>query len=116
LIVDDAQQLVDLLMVVFEAKVHRCYQHENGKIAHIELQLDDSILMISNSTDAYPANKTMLHYYVPNVYETFDKAILNGCELIEKPIQQQGDSDIRCSFYDTAGNYWSVSSQSELIN
>lgn len=111
LIVDNAQKLVDLLVTVFEAKTLRRFDHENGKIAHIELQLDDSVIMISDSTESYKANKTMLHIYVPNVHETFNKAIENGCELIEKPINKQGDPDTRGSFYDFAGNYWAVSTQ-----
>lgn len=52
LIVDDAQKLTDLLTVIFDAKVLRRFNHENGKIAHIELQLDDSVLMMSNSTES----------------------------------------------------------------
>lgn len=111
LIVDDAQKLVDLLKTIFGAKELRRFAHENGTIAHIELKLDDSIVMISNSTEKYPANTTMLHIYVPDVFKTFDLAIKNGCELIEKPVDKDGDPDTRGSFYDFAGNYWAVSTQ-----
>ncbi|WP_194777916.1 VOC family protein [Pararhodonellum marinum] len=111
LIVDNAQKLVDLLTTIFEAKTLRRFDHENGKISHIELKLDDSVIMISDSNEGYEANKTMLHIYVPNVFETFNKAIENGCELIEKPVNKQGDPDTRGSFYDFAGNYWAVSTQ-----
>ena len=111
LIVDNAQKLVDLLTVIFDAKTLRRFDHGNGKIAHIELQLDDTVLMISDSTEKYGANKTMLHIYVPDVFKTFDKAIENGCEIIERPLNKQGDPDTRGSFYDYAGNYWAVSTQ-----
>lgn len=111
LIIDNAQKLVDLLTVVFDAKTLRRFDQENGKIAHIELQLDDTVIMISDSTESYSANKTMLHIYVPDVFKTFDKAIENGCEIIERPINKQSDADTRGSFYDFAGNYWSVSTQ-----
>lgn len=111
LIVENAQKLVDLLTTIFDAKTLRRFDHEYGKIAHIELRLDDTILMISDSTESYEANKTMLHIYVPDVFLTFDKAIDNGCEIIEKPINKQGDPDTRGAFYDFAGNYWAVSTQ-----
>ncbi len=111
LIVDNAQKLVDLLTTIFEAKTLRRFDHENGKIAHIELQLDDSVIMISDSTESYEANKTMLHIYVPDVFETFNKAIENGCEIVEKPINKEGDPDTRGAFFDFAGNYWAVSTQ-----
>jgi len=111
LIVNNAQKLVDLLTVLFDAKTLRRFDHKNGKIAHIELQLDDTVIMISDSTESYEANKTMLHIYVPDVFKTFDKAIKNGCEIIEKPINKKGDPDTRGSFYDYAGNYWAISTQ-----
>jgi len=111
LIIDNAQKLVDLLTIIFDAKTLRRFDQENGKIAHIELQLDDTVIMISDSTENYQANKTMLHIYVPNVFKTFDKAIETGCEIIEKPINKQDDPDTRGSFYDFAGNYWAVSTQ-----
>ncbi|KXK40193.1 MAG: glyoxalase [Bacteroidetes bacterium OLB9] len=111
LIVDNAQKLVDLLIVIFDAKILRRYDRDEGKIAHIELQLDDTVIMISDSTENYRAHMTMLHIYVPDVFKTFDKAIDNGCTLIEKPVNKQGDPDTRGSFYDFAGNYWAVSTQ-----
>lgn len=111
LIVNNAQKLVNLLTVIFDAKTLRRFDHKNGKIAHIELQLDDTVIMISDSTESYEANKTMLHIYVPDVFKTFDKAIKNGCEIIEKPINKKGDPDTRGSFYDYAGNYWAISTQ-----
>ncbi|GAB4395272.1 MAG: VOC family protein [Microscillaceae bacterium] len=112
LIVDDAQRLVDLLTVIFDAKTLRRFEHKNGKIAHIELKLDDTVIMLSNSTESYGANKTMLHIYVPDVFATFNKAIENGCEIIEAPKNQPDDPDTRGAFYDFAGNYWAVSTQS----
>ena len=111
LIVDNAQKLVDLLTVIFNAEILRRFDHTNGKIAHIELKLDDTVIMISDSTEIYEANKTMLHIYVPDVFKTFEIAIANGCEIIEKPVNKPGDPDTRGSFYDFAGNYWAVSTQ-----
>lgn len=111
LIVDNAQKLVDLLKAVFNATELRRFDRNDGKIAHIELQLDDTVVMISDSTESYPANKAMLHIYVPDVFKTFDTAIKNGCEIIEKPINKDGDPDTRGSFYDYARNYWAVSTQ-----
>ncbi len=63
LIVDNAHKLVDLLKVIFNATELRRFDHDNATIAHIELKLDDTIIMISNSTDNYPANTTM-HIYM----------------------------------------------------
>jgi PhnB protein len=78
LIVDDAKKLVELLKTIFQATELRRFDHENGSIAHVELKIDDSILMMSNSTKKYPAIKSVLHMYVPDVFNTFNLAINNG--------------------------------------
>ena len=109
LIVDNAQDLVDLLINIFNATELRKMFREDGKIKHVEVKIDDSILMISDSTADYKAIPTILHLYVPDVDKTFDKAIQLGCEIIERPITKPGEGDKRGSFYDNAGTYWSVS-------
>ena len=110
LLADNVQKLVDLLKIIFNAVELRKYIDENGRIRHIELKIDDTILMLADSLESYPANKTMLHVFVPDVFKTFDIAIQNGCEIIEKPIQKPEDSDIRGGFLDFAGNSWFVAS------
>ncbi|MGU9937918.1 VOC family protein [Empedobacter brevis] len=113
LIVDNALKLVDLLVAVFDGEILRRFDREDGKIMHIEVKLDDSVIMISDRTEEYAANKTMLHLYVPDVFKTFEKAVENSCEPIEKPINKPGDPDTRGAFYDFAGNYWAVSTQTD---
>ena len=111
LLVDGAQKLVDLLKIIFDGRELRRFTHPDGKIAHVEIKIDDSIIMLSEATDNYPAKKTMLHVYVPDVSKTFGLAIENGCEIIEKPVNKAGDPDTRGAFMDFAGNYWAVSTQ-----
>ncbi len=111
LIVDDAQALVNQLTTIFNATILRRFDQPNDKIMHIELLIEDSVIMISDSTNDYPAHKTMLHLYVPDVFTTYKLAIANGCIAISEPVNQGGDPDTRGSFYDLAGNHWSVSTQ-----
>ncbi|MGY3053260.1 putative glyoxalase superfamily protein PhnB [Pedobacter sp. UYEF25] len=61
LIVDNAQELVDLVKKLFNAKQFRRFDRDNGKIAHCELQIYDTVIMISYSLENYLANKIMLH-------------------------------------------------------
>jgi len=56
----------------------RRYERPDGSVMHLELRLDDSVVIISERNDDYPPNKTMLHKYVPDVETTFDLAIANG--------------------------------------
>ncbi|GAB4027397.1 VOC family protein [Spirosoma koreense] len=114
LIVAGAQQLIDMLVAVFDARPLRRYDRSNGQIMHGEVQLDDSILMIADATDAYPAYPMWLHVYVVNVDETFAKALQHGCQLVEPPTEREGDPDRRGTFTDFAGNHWSIATQIEL--
>ena len=109
--VDDAKRMINLLTELFDAKVHRRYEKPDGKIMHVELQIDDSIIMMSDSTAQYPANKYWMHVYVPNVDETFKKAVSLGCEIVDEPKAKENDPDKRGTFKDFAGNMWSVATQ-----
>lgn len=112
LIADNADQLATQLKVIFNAEKLRRIEYE-GRIQHLGLKIDDTVLMMSNSVPGYPAQKTMGHCYVSDVYQTYQKALENKAEKIEEPKIHEGDDDIRGSFYDLAGNYWAVSTQKE---
>lgn len=113
LIADEAESLVQQLKAVFDAVELRRFMREDGTIAHLELKIDDTVLMLSESTEEYQATKIILHLYVDDVMKVFNRAIENGCVLIEEPVVKPGESDKRGSFYDVAGNFWSVSTQME---
>ena len=89
----------------------RRYDMPDGTIMHAEIQIDDSVIMLGNSSDKYPPVPLVMHVYVPNVDDTFDKAIKAGCEIIEKPKERAEDPDRRATFKDFAGNMWSVDTQ-----
>lgn len=110
-IVDGAKKLIDLLREIFDAAELRKYDKPDGTIMHAEIKIDDSVLMFGNSTDKFPPNKLLIHIYVPNVDNVFQKAIKLGCEPLEKPKNKENDPDRRASFKDFAGNVWSIGTQ-----
>ena len=59
LIVDGVQQLIDIVKNVFNAIEKSCYNRPDGKIIHVEVQIDDSIIMMADSTDQYPAYRSL---------------------------------------------------------
>lgn len=110
-IVNGAQKFIDLMKQIFNAKVLRRYDMPDGTIMHAEIQIDDSVIMLGNSSDKFPPVPLVMHVYVSNVDETFDKAINAGCEIVEQPKEREGDPDRRATFKDFAGNMWSVGTQ-----
>jgi len=111
LVVKGAQKMIDLLTKMFNAKELRRYDTPDGTILHVEVQIDDSVIMIGDSSEQFPPNTHLIHVYVPNVDETFDKAIELGCISIESPREREGDPDRRGTFKDFSGNIWSVATQ-----
>ena len=110
-IVNDAQKFIDLMKNIFGAKELRRYDRPDGTIMHAEIQIDDSVIMLGDSSDKFPPRSVVIHVYVPDVDKTFEKAIAAGCEIVEKPKQQANDPDRRATFKDFAGNMWSVGTQ-----
>lgn len=116
LIVEDAARLAGMLQIIFDAQETRKFLREDGKIMHMELMIDDSVLMLADATAAYPPQRSTLHVYVPDSDQIYARAIELGCRPIEPPNQQEGDSDKRGTFEDIAGNLWSVSTQQPESN
>ncbi len=110
-IVNGAQRFIDLLKDIFNATELRRYNMPDGTIMHAEIQIDDSVIMLGDSSEKYPPVPLVMHVYVADADKTFEKAIEAGCEVIEKPKQQGNDPDRRGTFKDFAGNMWSVGTQ-----
>ncbi len=111
--VKDAQQLAHMLQEVFGATEQRRYERPDGSIMHMEVLLDDSVIMMSDATPQYPPYTLWMHVYVPDAVAVYERAIEYGCEGVEAPVQKDGDPDRRGTFKDAAGNYWAVSTQLE---
>lgn len=113
LMVDDARRLITTLESIFDAPVTRIYERPDGSIMHAEVRIDDTIVMLSDATEDYPAMPTMLHVYVQDIYATFERAKAASCQVHKEPVQLDGDEDIRATFLDHSGNSWTLGMQVE---
>lgn len=113
-IINGAQKFIDLMQEIFNAKELRRYDLPDGTIMHAEIQIDDSIIMVGDSSDKFPPVSLVMHVYVPDVDATFNKAIEAGCESVEQPKERDQDPDRRATFNDFAGNMWSIGTQLKL--
>lgn len=110
-IVNGAQQFIDFLKTLFDAKELRRYNNADGTIMHAEVRIDDSVIMLGDASEKYPATNFWMHVYVPDAKAYYEKALALGCEGIEPPVNKEGDPDTRGTFKDFAGNYWAVGTQ-----
>jgi len=110
-IVPEAERFIQLMKELFGAKELRRYDMPDGSLMHAELMLDDSVIMLGQASEKYPAVPMVMHVYVPDVDAAYERAMELGCEAVEAPKQGEGDPDRRASFKDYAGNWWSVGMQ-----
>ena len=108
---DDPPAVIDFLTAAFDAQPLRQSQRPDGTLAHGELRLDDTIVMISGANPDAPAFPTWLHVYVPDVAETYRRALAAGGRAIMAPVVKQGETDKRGAVADPAGNTWWISTQ-----
>jgi uncharacterized glyoxalase superfamily protein PhnB len=113
LMLRDAQDVIDFLTQVFGATALRRFDMPDGTVMHAELRIDDSVIMLADSSDAYPAFPVWLHVYVRDVDATYRRALELGAESVQEPRQREGDPDRRGGVKDPAGNTWWISTQLE---
>ena len=111
LVVSGAQRVIDFARAVFGATELRRYERPDGAIMHAELRIDDSVLMLSDAAEGYPPVPSMVHLYVSDVDQVFEKAIAAGASEVEAPRTHEGESDKRGMVADPCGNTWVLSTQ-----
>lgn len=110
LIVNGAQATIDFLIAVFAAEPLRMHRNDDGKIAHGEVRIDDTVLMLCDAVEGWPAIPANVHVYVADVDRTFARAIAAGATSVQEPMQK-GDADKRGGFRDAGGTTWWVGTQ-----
>jgi uncharacterized glyoxalase superfamily protein PhnB len=114
LIVEGAPKLIQFLKQTFDAKVEESVNRPDGRIAHTELTVGDSIIMMSDATPKYGATASHLYVYLENVDLTFKRALEAGASSVQEPTDQ---------FYghrtagvkDPTGNYWWIAQHVEDV-
>lgn len=112
LTVNGAQGTIDFLVHVFNAEKLRMIPGSEGKIAHGEVRIDDTVIMFTDAVEGWPATPSHVHIYVEDVDAIFNRALAAGATAVKQPVQE-GDTDKRGGFTDGGGTTWWVSTQVE---
>jgi len=108
---EEAQRVIDFLKAVFEARETRRYDRPDGSLMHAEIKLDDTIVMVADAGDDFPAFPVWLHVYVPDVDATYQRALAAGGVSVQIPAQNEGEADRRGGVRGPAGNTWWIATQ-----
>jgi uncharacterized glyoxalase superfamily protein PhnB len=115
LVVNSPEQLIDFVKEAFGAEEMFRMPGPDGKIAHAEFTIGDSIVMVGNTGPESEATSTMLYVYVEDTDATYRRAVDAGGTSIEEPADQfYGDR--RAGVADAFGNRWFVCTKIEDVS
>jgi uncharacterized glyoxalase superfamily protein PhnB len=115
LTVHGAARLIDFLKQAFDAKEHSRTARPDGTVAHADLQIGDSRLMVSEATETWKAMPGSIYLYVPDTDATYRRAIEAGATSLMEPADQfYGDRN--AGVRDACGNSWWIATHVEDVS
>ena len=116
LVVDGAEKIIRFMKEAFGAQpVFEPMVRPDGKVMHAEFRIGDSIVMISDASERAKATSAMLHVYVPNVDEVYQKALKAGGTSVMEP-SDMFYGDRSGGVTDAAGNHWHIGTHIEDVS
>lgn len=110
LIVNGARGTIDFLKQVFDAQELRVFGTDDGKIMHGEVRIDDTVVMVADSAEGWPALASHVHIYVADVDDTWRRALAAGAESVQEPVKKD-DEDKRGGIKDAGGTTWWIATR-----
>ncbi len=123
LFVKGAASAIEYYKNVFGAKERMRMPGPNGRIMHAELQIGDSIVMLSDENPQAGAKSpvtlggasTSLHVYVEDVDSTTKKAVSAGANVV-RPVKDEFYGDRIGTIIDPFGHMWSIATHIEDVS
>jgi PhnB protein len=122
LVVRDAARAIDFYRKAFGAKEVTRLNGPDGKIAHAEIQIGDSMIMLADempgsgarSPRALGGSTSELFLYVDNVDPIFNQAVSAGAK-VEMPLDDMFWGDRYGKLTDPFGHSWSLATHQEDV-
>ncbi len=111
LVARDAQGLARFIQQGIGGKAGFQELDKNGKINHLELRIDDSLIMLGEAPNGSPPFPAMLHLYVKDADSAYERALRAGATSIRPPTDAPDGR--RGGVRDAWGNQWWFTRPSE---
>ena len=125
LILDDCAGAIEFYKKAFGAREKIRMNGPDGKIAHAEVQVGDSMIMMNDQMDTMPGQPGVyksprvagfataaLFLYVPKVDAVFDRAVKAGCTVKQPPMDMFW-GDRWAQVIDPFGHTWGMATHTE---
>lgn len=114
LVVPGAGRLIEFLKEAFKAEEVERMSQPDGTVLHAEVRIGDSIIMMGESSDKFPAMPAAIYLYVPDVDAVYKRALAAGAASTMEPANQfYGDRN--AGVKDPSGNLWWIATHVEDV-
>lgn len=114
LVITGAARLIEFLKAAFDAKEIERMSMPDGTVAHAEVKIGDSPVMMGEAGGRYPAMPAGLYLYVTDVDATYRRAVQAGGTSVEEPTDKfYGDRS--AGVKDPSGNFWWIGTHKEDV-
>lgn len=115
IIVEGAGRCIEFVAAAFGGQERMRVPMPDGRIAHAEVQIGDSVIMLSDPQPGFPATPAVLLLYLPDVDNVYQRALSAGATSQMEPADQfYGDRS--ATVQDPFGNRWSIATHIEDVS
>ena len=117
LMVNDVEGLIEFVQDAFDGTLRggEAARDASGRIMHAEVQIGDSVVMMSQATDEFAPKTAMLHLYVEDVDAVYEQALDAGGTSLREPTDEfYGDRSAGVA--DGFGNEWWIATHVEDVS
>lgn len=115
LFVRGVADLIDFLILAFDAEEKERMSLPDGVVAHAEVKIGDSIVMLGEASGKHKPLPAMLYLYVNDVDTTFKRALEAGATSIREP-RNEFYGDRSGGVQDAFGNQWWIATHVEDLS
>ncbi len=125
LVIEGAAAAIDFYATAFGAKENMRMGGPGNKVMHSELQIGDSMLMISDDFPEMAGGQSRsplkigntpvtIHLYVASVDDIFNRAVGAGCQVVMPPADMFWGDRFSC-VKDPFGHMWSIATNMKVL-
>ncbi len=110
LLVEDAAAQIEFLKAAFRAAERSRQTLPDGSIGNTEMQIGDSVVMLSQSRGEWKAMPCMVYVYLEDVDAVYARALSAGATTIQAPADMPY-GDRAGGVLDSNGNQWWIATR-----
>ena len=114
LIVEGAAGLLEFVKSAFGAEERFRMPAPNDTIGHAEVKIGDSIVMVADAGEEWPAMPAFIYLYVDDCDATYQRALDAGATSVKEP-EDQFYGDRNATVRDSVGNRWGIATHIEDV-